>query len=642
MNFIRKLLDPAEYILKQAPYIILILSVLASLVLWSYHYASYVFLVASVSVGSLTYIVLKRKFDPIDQNQTNVTFPIGSVNNLQNIFTILYFIFFGLSILTLTYGFYSKSLLYYVCISLCVGLIFIEIASSGQCQNPWWTLTKIFLLFLNLSLSNQVIFPYGIGNPDDFYHIYNILIPTLDTGHVPDGYTYSHFPCHQILAGIASLVSGIDPRMAYYCVGSLLMALGIIFVYIIGSKYLGEKYGLISALIYVCCDYIIYWASHPVQLSYTYPIALMIFSVVLWSILDRYSIGLGISFILLSLAMIFTHHYTATIVIFLIMLILFLEHFQKDELHSKKKIVLWFALAYLLILLCQWIYYSELFGGFVDIVESYVDIFLPTTSSSSVTASPTVYDAIPITTLFLNEIGSCILISLSTIGFLYCVNNRDKVNLIIVAVAMFFGGLIAAGVVINVYYLLPNRIYVFLQEYALIFLAGIAILWILSKNKGNLRMIAVIVSILVCLSFFSSASTIAGFETSLFTDDQPYWKFYETPYERYSCIWAEEYVGGNSIATAASPVCPSKNVSFEKYPIMETGDGFIPDISDMDEISYFQFSKFDISAGVLYKSVMKYHMGCKKRVKLSTDSERSFETLDKIYDNMMLSNYFRS
>lgn len=600
---------------------------------------SYVFLVAAITLGSIAYILLYRRFGSTDINREEITLLGNSMKISQNLFATLYFIFYSLSILTLAYGFYSKSLLYYVCIALCTGVVFVEIAFSSRCQKPWWTLAKIYLLFLNISLSNQIIFPYGIGNPDDFYHIYNIMVPAIETGHVPEGWTYSHFPCHHIIGAMASLVLGTIPRMTYYCLGTFFMSLGILFVYIIGSKFLGTRFGLLSALMYTCCDYVIYWAAHPVQMSYTYPIALMVVSVVLCSVFYKRSMSLKIIFILLTLLMVFTHHYTATIVLFLI-LALCLSKLFLGESRSDKRALMWFASIYLFILFCQWLYYSGLFGNFIGIIDTYIDVF-SADAPSSIT-STTVYDAIPLSTLLLNEIGSCILICLSTIGALYCIHNRSKFFNMVLTMVLLLGALIGVGVLINIFYLMPNRIYVFLQQFALVFLAGIAILWMLYYSKGEPKKIGAITILVICLSFFSSAGTIAGFETSLFTNDQPYWKFYETPQERRSCTWSETYIGDNIIASSGNLVCPVKNVSFGKYPIMMTEQGFVPDLSEMYSESYFQFNRFDIFTGVYYEKVMETsHMGSGRWVRLSSTSENSFEVENKIYDNRMLSTYFR-
>ena len=630
--------DVAERILGLAPYIVLLASVIVSLILWSRNYASYVFLVAAITLGSIAYILLNRRSGSPNLSQEEITFLGNTVKNPQNLFATLYFIFYSLSILTLAYGFYSKSLLYYVCIALCVGIVFIEIAFSGRHQKPWRTLVMIYLLFLNISLSNQIIFPYGIGNPDDFYHIYDIMVPTVDTGHVPEGWTYSHFPCHHLIGAMTSLILGTLPRMTYYCLGTFFMSLGILFIYFIGSKFLGTRFGLLSALIYTCCDYVIYWAAHPVQMSYTYPIALMIVSVVLCSVFYKRSMSLKIIFILLTLLMVFTHHYTATIILFLI-LALCLSKLLLGESRSDKRELTWFASIYLFILFCQWLYYSGLFGGFIEIIDTYIDVFSADISSSVV--STTAYDAIPLNTLLLNEIGSCILICLSTIGALYCIQNRSKFFDTVLTMALLLGALIGVGVIINIFYLMPNRIYVFLQQFALVFLAGIAILWMLYYSKGEPKKIGAIAILVICLSFFSSASTIAGFETSLFTNNQPYWKFYETPQERYSCIWSETYIGDNNIA-GGSLVCPEKNLSFAKYPIIMTEQGFVPDLSEMYSESYFQFNRFDIFTGVYYGKVMDTsHMGSGKWIRLSSSSENSFEVENKIYNNRMLSMYFR-
>lgn len=594
----------------------------------------------AVSFGSLAYIFIGRKFEKLDQRLIDVDFPLKLVKIPQTLFTILFFTFFSLSVLTLAYGFYSKSVLYYIFTSLCVGIVFVEIIFTNHHRKPWRILAEIFLLFLLISLSNQVIYPYGIGNPDDFYHIYTIMTPIINVGHIPEGYTYSYFPCHQILGAITCLILGTLPRMTYYCLGSFLMSLGILFVYIIGSKFLGTKFGLLSALLYACCDYIIYWAAHPVQMSYAYPLALMLVGVAIVSLSYKRSNVIRIVFIPLSLLMVFTHHYTAAIVLFIITTLCLFELLHLEGPKSRKKELVWFTLIYLIIMACQWIYYSYIFGGFIDIIDTYIDVF--TTDISSSITSPTAYDALSAIVILPNEVGSCILLGLSTIGFLYCIYHRSEFFDMVLTIVLLFGALLGVGVLINVYYLLPNRIYVFLQQFALIFLASVAILWIIYNCKRETKKLATIVILIVGLSFFSSASTIAGFETSLFAKDQSYWKIYETPQERYFCAWGEKFIGDHSIASSGSLVCPVTNLSFVKYPIIETEQGYIPDPTAImtSSESYFLFNKFDITTGTRYERITTtYQMGCSRWVKLSSSSGNSFNALSKIYDNTMISTY---
>lgn len=116
--------------------------------------------------------------------------------------------------------------------------------------------------------------------------------------------------------------------------------------------------------------------------------------------------------------------------------------------------------------------------------------------------------------------------------------------------------------------LLPDRLYPFLQLFGLVFLASGGILWILNRKtiqKRKLKFISVIF-LIVCLSFFSCSSTIAGFETSPFTgDEMAYYKLYKTPQETLSDGWISEYVIEESNVQFSFPISDSGHIEIEKF-----------------------------------------------------------------------------
>jgi len=263
-------------------YIIFLFLLAISLLVYSLGYLEYFLLPVSAAIGTLLFIVFRQIFTNNELILDAPHLSESKQHTLRLILSILFFTFYGLSFLALLQGFYTKTTLYYVSIALCAGLIAIDILFVSTRTQGNINLLKSFLLVLNITLTNQIIFPYGIGLPDSNYHIFDIVIPIINDGHVPLGYSYSNFPSHHILVAANSLISGIDPRMLYYLLGGFVMSLGLFFVFLIGRRFVNLKFGLFAALIYAGCDYLMHWAAHPTHMTYTYFLAIAIFTITLY------------------------------------------------------------------------------------------------------------------------------------------------------------------------------------------------------------------------------------------------------------------------------------------------------------------------------------------------------------------------
>lgn len=626
----------------QLEYIALILFPVIFLFVYSQRYYSYLFLTLAASIGLISFIVLSKNLLNNDLTEQKNNLLNNTSLSVDRILSIVYVLAYGLSFLTLLDGFYTKTIWYYVFVSICSGSIAAEILFF-ETKLIWKkNLLKSVLLFLNLSLSNQILYTLGIGNPDNFYHIYSITVPIIENGTIPLGYTYTSFPIHNILVAITSIIPNFAPFITYHFLGSTIMSSGTIFAFLIGNKLFDKRFGLFSALFYCCSDYLIYWGSHPVQLSYMYPAILLLFMCMLY-ILNRRKVEFIIIYLILCLNIIFLHHYSAMILAFILLIILFVEAVKKRD--DKEYIIKSIGLfeIYIVLLFSHWIFISNLFGGFVVIVNSYINAFKGDVATNVV--SQTYYDTLPLKSILLNEVGSCILIVLSVIGFFYILKNRSLFGDIISGLSILFSILIVVGSIINVMYLLPNRIYAFMQEFSLIFLATIAILWMLNCNKRHIKLVIVITIIL--LQFFSASSTIAGFETSPLVGNQPYWKIYETPYERTYTFWSEDYsLKNNSIFINSIMVSPGYaptafNLS-TKCPLKEIDGKLIIDSENVDNGSYILFNNFDVQVGFISQNIMNSsRMGSGRRVKLDPIAKNLLvnSTQARVYSNGMLELY---
>jgi len=476
-------------------YIALPLFIAISLFIYHQRYFSYIFMVIAAAIGSLLFIIFDRYFTK-EEMDASFELPDDKSHTLRLIASILFFIFFGLSFLTLLQGFYTKTVWYYVFISLCAGVITTEILLVKTRTQGMINLTKSFLLVLNITLSNQILFPYGISLPDLGYHLH-ILFPIVNNGYVPHVSGYEYFPAHHILAAVNILICGSDPKMTYLYLGGFAICLGMLFVFLIGREFVNLKFGLFAALIYICLDYLIMYGLHPVHQAYNYSLSIMLFAVILYVYKKRDPRFIAFYPILVT-TMVFAHHYSAMIILIV--------------------------------------------RSFVGILEAYKSAFAKG-AESLITA--TAYDQLPIKTLFLNTLGSSILIILSVIGFLYFFKKRSFFNRAIMMTTITLAILLGIGVVLTVQWLLPDRIYPFLQLFGLVFLGSAGIMWIsgnVNLKENRFKIVPVIV-LIMCMSFFSLSSTIAGFETSLFVDEHTaYSKLYGSPQETYFGQWKASHI----------------------------------------------------------------------------------------------------
>ena len=614
-------------------YIALPVFIAISFFIYQQKYFSYIFLAISAVIGTLLFIVFNRYFTKDEVVIPSFELSDNKSRTLRLVTSILFFLFYGLSFLTLLQGFYTKTVWYYVFISLCAGLIATEILFVKTKTQGTLNLLKSFLLVLNITLSNQVLFPYGIGAPDSSYHISSLVVPIINHGTLSAGSgSYVTFPGHHIFIAMNSLIMGTDPRMTYFCIGSLVMSVvGLAFVFLIGRKFVNLKFGLFAALLYACSDYLTNWASHPCQMTFTYPLALMIFVTVLYIYKER-DRRFSAFFPILVTTMVFTHHFSAMVVFIILLSLGFVEIFQRIKMPDYKFRFPGLFQIYAVILFAQWMYYSNTMGRFVGIIEAYKDAFTEEAATSVMT--PAYYDLLPIKTLLLNEIGSSILILLSVIGFLYFFKHHSFFNNVVLASAITFFILIGIGISFKLCYLLPHRMYAFLQEFALVFLASAAIIWVLSnaKNIKSVKTILVI-GVILCLSFFSLSSTIAGFETSPFVGDTAYWKIYETHYDRYSSEWIQAYIPNGSNITSSLPIKEGYKPNI-----------YIIDVENITDDYFIRFSKFDITIGFFYGHVVTgtSHIGRSNWIKLDKRVIYLLDEYDRYYDNGMVDLYYKS
>ncbi|MCK4443331.1 MAG: hypothetical protein KAW09_02225, partial [Thermoplasmata archaeon] len=300
------------------------------------------------------------------------------------------------------------------------------------------------------------------------------------------------------------------------------------------------------------------------------------------------------------------------------------------------------SLMFLAIMLGHWIYYSFLFNSIVGYGKSYYAAIM----SESLLAPPAIYDTYPLTSIFLNTLGVSLIIMLSICGFLFLTTVRNSKRSLVMGYTVALVATAAVGLTFRFVYILPHRIFVFLEAFALVFLAaaGIRFAGLDGFKKRFSAARAFLLSLLVVMIFFfSSSSTIAGFETSQFIGDQPYVKLYETEYERSSAEWIGSNLpveDGQLIYTAWSFSGFSKmyilsglgtdDVDMERIPLMNANDA---DIDLIESNSTVIFSTFDMEIGFSLGQAVAGRFGQGVLTKFDPEVLADFAVLDRFYDN---------
>jgi len=186
------------------------------------------------------------------------------------------------------------------------------------------------------------------------------------------------------------------------------------------------------------------------------------------------------------------------------------------------------ALLFIIGFIAQFLYFSQFFTTFVDIVTQYVDVLVLSGGSDATKETPR-FGTIPTNVLLVNTIGSGLLTLLITIGALDQIRRRVSFSMLLIGWLAVAGVLMVGGVVLDVQFALPNRIYVVaeLTGFGLLAAAGIMYLLRQAQWRPNPRIaVLLVVGLFVGLAFFSTASTIAGIETSPFNEDVPHRTWY--------------------------------------------------------------------------------------------------------------------
>jgi hypothetical protein len=578
--------------------ILALLSLLFFVILWL-HYFSLLFPVLAGILGTILFIVIDGLSGSCPNGDVKIKQEGGQSKESSRILTILFLIFFALSFLTFFQGEYTKSVAYYLCIALCAGILILEIFTYRTRVQGYGILLKSVLLSLNIVFANHLIFVNGISLPDFGLHYGTFVRSILETGHISSstiGY-YNVFSLHHIFASENAIITGYDPLPVYQIFGSFILAIGVLFVFLIGKRFVNFRFGLVASVLFSCLDYYLMYGGHPEHQAYSFGFAVIGFTIILYTYRFQKP-AFYVIFVLSAVGMFLSHHLTATLVFVTAFSLLIIDIWQtlQTRKFSLPSAVMVVVMSLLLVgalsavsdnnpiqyansvlspyFMDTYTLLGNSFGALTPVSHILVTNAQGTSTQGTSTQGtsaqgtstqgtstqgipvasvsvtppyvpPTGYDKLPLLTLFENTLGSSLLVLVSVWGFCSCIKKRSWCGDFFVLNGILLSILLGLGILFSYVFLLPDRLYPTLQIFCLVFLGSYGILWLHNAAPSGKKVFAVgcICILVAMMSFFSLASIINGFETSPFVGDSvAYPKLYTTSQDVSFGTWSTSYI----------------------------------------------------------------------------------------------------
>ena len=209
---------------------------------------------------------------------------------------------------------------------------------------------------------------------------------------------------------------------------------------------------------------------------------------------------------------------------------------------------------------------------------------------------------------------------LSVLGFCSCIKKPAWFGNFALLNGILLSGLLGVGLFLSLGFLLPDRMYPFLQIFCLVFLGSFGILWLYNSSppKTRPKIVGAICILVVLMSFFSLASIINGFETSLFVGNEvAYQKSYTTSQEVSFNTWINSFILNENL----------KNLS----PAINANG--IVEIDKVRENQYVFFDRTYLKTGII-KSEGKF--GQLTFIKINNGQLISKDIFSSYYDNGLI------
>lgn len=589
-----------------------------------------------ITAGFGAYAILGTGEGSLQENMN--TLSIGSAR-LSKGLASAFFLVSAVSMVTLTWGYYTKPIAYYLMIATAGAILFLRIVLTDAIRS---NVVLAVLFGINTFGSNQIAFPLGMGGPDGGYHI-RLVEYIMNTGHVTsENVVYANFPGQHLLSATAGIPAGLSAESTYLLIGTTAMTLGVLLTYSVAKQIMNERYGLISMLLYASMSYVIYRGGHPTQQAHILPIVFLLFLTTLY-FYYRPTARNAIMFTIFAAVLTATHHHSSfqagamlvalyigyrlfgTVEWLSVRLFRSRSRVQRLSSHpmvtggrSARLIVLFGS-----VLTAHMIFTSEYFDS---IIGYAIDLTTGLTQDTrGGLASSGRFAEVSTEQFLINTTGEGILLGLAVIGGTACFIYLNQTLMMIIVWLCTAGVIAVLGITVDFAFIIPQRVYVTAQMTALSFLAAFGLVVLLNRIDNLINQpvapVAVLTVVVFALVFFSASSTIAGIETSPFNTNVAYGIWYDIAGEEQSAEFLRQ-VGVDPNTVKDGNVNPDRSMSYSQID-----EGII-------SVSYHR-----LSSGILLST---YQGVASARSVIPESPSAPLNNDNKIYTNSQVELYHRA
>lgn len=468
-------------------------------------------------IGCLSYILIirrldnKKKLNDKELLLKNVQYDVNHRTVILTISNISFFILLSFSIFSVMTraDIYSRSLGYFLSISLIVAILAIEILLVPNKKYAFLILLKIILVALVLRWIPQQIFPSLLGTDPWWHQMFTMKI--LESGYIPDGYSYSKLPVMHLVISSTSVITGLGYKLSSMMSVGFFQISSLILIFLLGSFIYDNKTGLFAALLLSVADTFIElgYNIRPITLG----TSLILFPIYL-IIINSKKTDIRYTFLILTMSFILIMTHTIAALIANIILFSFwlgsklYKNYKKEKFKDtvNSTFPIWFMIA----MLVWWMYASGNITHLGKLISWGFKTDLGTVSNMS-----DAYVNDNIIEYMLSILGFNSYLGISFIGLLFISSKRFtgiyEFLLLIGTLPILL--IIFTSLFINMLQLLPMRWYPSLQIMLSIPLAvSIILIYKVYKYVGFL----IIFIMIFLISFFSTISPIANIDYRIY------------------------------------------------------------------------------------------------------------------------------
>jgi len=493
-----------------------------------------------LGVGVTVALVLFGLLGPQTTRQLAPSFPVDDPR-VPGVLLVGFLLANTAAVLSLSTAYYTKPLVYYVLVAVAAGILVARILFTDANRS---NVALAFVYGLNTFVSNQLAFPLGLDGPDIGDHV-GLATTIHRTGHITGGGLYNGFPGQHVLASTVASFAGTPVPITYRSVGIAGMLLGLPVTYLVARRLGDRRFAVFAMIFYASMDYVVYRVGHPSKLAYALPLVLLAVAAAV-HLYRESTPGMVILFGLFSTALVFTHPHTAFMTLLLFGAFAIGSHLAPriealrpevageptdggrttTSVFAARGHV--FAVLFLVVFVVQFLYFSQSFDTLVTVAYDYVDVLFLSGGPDAVKSTPR-FSSIPQAQLLINTIGSGLLVAFVVLGGLDLLERRIQLSYVLMTWTIVAGVVMVIGVVADVPFALPNRVWVITQITAFGFFGATGLLYLLRHARTRARprvLVSAVLVLVVGFALFSTASTIAGIETSPFNEDVPHRTWY--------------------------------------------------------------------------------------------------------------------